>query len=33
MDKSNWLYTRVIVMSLDVSKYHALKKIMNYLNW
>jgi len=33
MDKSNWLCTRMIVMSLDVSKDHVLKKIMNNLNW
>ena len=33
MDKSNWLCTRMIVMSLDVSKDHVLKKITNNLNW
>jgi len=33
MDKFNWLYTRMIEMSLDVSKNHVLKKIMNNLNW
>jgi len=27
------LCTRMIVMSLDMSKDHALKKIMNNLNW
>ena len=32
MDKFNWLYTRMIEMSLDVSKNHFLKKIMNNLN-
>jgi len=32
MDKSNWLCIKMIVMSLDVSKDHAFKKVMNNLN-
>jgi len=33
MNKSSWLCNIMIVMSLDVSKDHVLKKIMNNLNW
>jgi len=33
MDKSSCLSVRMIVMSLDVSINHVLKKMMNNLNW
>ena len=33
MNKSSLLCNRMIMMSLDVSKDHVLRKIMNNLNW
>jgi len=32
-DNSSLLYTRMIVMSLDVSIDNVLKKMINNLNW